>query len=169
MKQNLKFFYYILFILALRKQYLGELQAMIVPRLNNAYILLYCSNVLYASNIYIFISFLLFIRISPLAFEIPLICKLHNHVTNSLFRSIPIFKHNKKFPLFMRKKIFKCHPKFQIQQLTLLNLVGVPRLWGGYAFLYRMKKEPPCMPALTRWITRQDVVVIFLREALRNK
>lgn len=78
---------------------------------------------------------------------------------------------------FVDKEISVSHLKFfcfsffkqhkNKTQLTLLNLVGVPRLWGGCAFLYKMVIEPPCMPALTRWITRQDVVVIFLREALK--
>lgn len=52
--------------------------------------------------------------------------------------------------------------------LTLSNLVGVPRLWGGCAFLYRMAKGPQCMPTLTQWITLQDAVVIFLQEAKKR-
>lgn len=53
--------------------------------------------------------------------------------------------------------------------LTLSNPVVAPKHWGGCASWYRMATEPPCMPALTRWTTRQDVVVISLQEALKGK
>lgn len=53
--------------------------------------------------------------------------------------------------------------------LTLSNPVVAPKHLGGCASWYRMATEPPCMPALTRWTTRQDVVVISLREALNGK
>lgn len=47
---------------------------------------------------------------------------------------------------FSRKSIILSETK-EHATLTLLNPVGVPKHWGGYAFSYRMATEPPCMPA----------------------
>lgn len=47
--------------------------------------------------------------------------------------------------------------------LTLSCPVGVPVLQGGCFSLHSSTIAPRCMPALAPWITRPDVVVIFLR------